>query len=319
MSTAWVPPRRAYHLRVFAVSLIVVLVCLVAFLVGVRMEAIMPATGVIAARGQQDVRASLGGLVELGWYEAEVTDGAVNVRVRVDRYGDGMAEPTRGPARAVRKRRLDEGPEIPPDKLRFHKLAAGDELWPGQILARIEPTALELELSRLKARLADLESAGKPAGEVQARIHTLRDQLAKATLTVPDQTNHWLVLKVHPEQGQALAAGEPIALVAPLDPATHQPKELTAILDVHERHTGDLVVGQAVRIYSTMYNQRLHGHAEARIERLEPLGEPTANGERRFRAVAAITEAPFALRVGSSFKAEIVIGRKQVYRIILEQ
>ena len=58
---------------------------------------------------------------------------------------------------------------------------------------------------------------------------------------------------------------------------------------------------------------------EKHIERLEPLGEPTANGERRFRAVAAITEAPFALRVGSSFKAEIVIGRKQVYRIILEQ
>ena len=74
-----------------------------------------------------------------------------------------------------------------------------------------------------------------------------------------------------------------------------------------------------MRIYSTMYNQRLHGHAEGRIERLEPLAEALPSGERRFRAVAVITAAPFALRVGSSFKAEIVIGRKQVYRIILEQ
>ena len=156
-------------------------------------------------------------------------------------------------------------------------------------------------------------------GEVQAQTQTLQAQLAKARVTVPDQTNHWLVLKVHPEQRQALAAGEPISLIAPLDPATRQPKELTAILDVQEKHMGELALGQEVRIYSTMYNQRLHGHAEGRIERLEPLGEPAASGERRFRAMAAVSATPFTLRVGSSFKAEIVVGRKQVYRIILEQ
>jgi hypothetical protein len=287
MSTAWVPPRRAYHLRVFAVSLILVLVCLVAFLVFVRMEAIVPATGVIAARGQQDLRAPFAGLVELGWYEGDVPEDGTPVRIRVDKYGDGVADPA--------------------------------ELWPGQILARVEPAQLELELSRLKARLADLESAGKPTGEVQVQIQTLRDQLAKAVLPVPDQTNHWLVLKVHSEQRQSVAAGEPMALIAPLDAATHQPKDLTAFLDVHEKHTGELSLGQPVRIYSTMYNQRLHGHALGRIERLEPLGEPAANGERRFRAVVAITDTPYLLRVGSSFKAEIVVGRKQVYRIILEQ
>src|SRR5437773_2632854 len=191
MSTAWVPPRRAYHLRVFAVSLIMVLVCLVGFLVFVRMEAIVPASGIIAARGQQDLRAPLAGLVELGWYEGDVPEDGTTLRIRVDKNGDGVADPARAPGRAVCRRRLDHGPEIPADKLRFHKLAAGDELWPGQIVARIEPTQLELEISRLKARLADLESAGKPAGEVQAQIQTLRDQLARAVVTVPDQTNHW--------------------------------------------------------------------------------------------------------------------------------
>ena len=38
-----------------------------------------------------------------------------------------------------------------------------------------------------------------------------------------------------------------------------------------------------------------------------------------WRAEASVTEAPFRLVPGSSFKAEIVVGRKPVYRIILEQ
>ena len=44
----------------------------------------------------------------------------------------------------------------------------------------------------------------------------------------------------------------------------------------------------------------------------------TAQGTRRFHALAPITRAPFALPLGSSFHAEISIGRKPVYRIILE-
>jgi hypothetical protein len=319
MSTASVPPRRAYHLRVFAISLVIVVVCLVAFLFGVRMEAIVPAAGVIGARDQQELRAPLGGLIELGWYEGELPQNGTPLRVRVDRHGNGVADPGHGGSRRVTQYRIDSGLEIPAENLRFHKLAAGDELWPGQICARIDSEKLELELTRLKARLADLESTKQPAAEVRTQIQTVQGELAKANIVVPDDTNHWLVLKVHPAARQAVAAGDPVALVAPLDPATHQPKALIALLDVQEKHTGELLPGQPVRIYSTMYNQRLHGHANGHIERLEPLAEPIAGGERHVRAVAAITAAPFTLRVGSSFKAEVVIGRKQVYRIILEQ
>jgi hypothetical protein len=282
VTTAWVPPRRTYHLRIFAVSLVIVVIALVAFLFLVRLEALMPATGVIAARGQEEVRAPAAGLVEPGWYEGA----AGKIRVRVDGQGKGVTEPGETAPLAVANYKLKNGATVDVNDLTFHKLTAGDELWPGQ-------------------PLADIRAA--------------EGNRVRAVLPVPAGANHWLVLKVYPDPRQAVAAGDPVALVAPLDPATHQPKSLVAILDVHEKHMGELEPGQAIRIFSSMYNQRLHGHADGVIERVEPLGEPLQGGERRFRAIAAVTTAPFTLRPGSSFKAEIIVGRKQVYRIILEQ
>jgi hypothetical protein len=91
-----------------------------------------------------------------------------------------------------------------------------------------------------------------------------------------------------------------------------------ARLDVEEKHWGAIAIGQPVRLHSGVHNHRLHGVAEGRIERLEPYGEATGHGERRFHALAAVTATPFALPLGSSFQAEVVVGRKLVYRVILE-
>jgi len=109
-----------------------------------------------------------------------------------------------------------------------------------------------------------------------------------------------------------------IATIVPVDPVTHQPIHLIARLEVDEKHLGDVAPGEAVRMVSSMYNHRLHGRAEARIDRIEPWGEPTNDGGRRFIVHAPITDSPFALPLGSSERAEIVVGRKLVYRIILE-
>jgi hypothetical protein len=73
-----------------------------------------------------------------------------------------------------------------------------------------------------------------------------------------------------------------------------------------------------VRIKSAVHNHRLHGHAEATIDRLEPAADTGADSDRRFHAQAPFTRVPFALPIGSSFQAEVVVGRKPVYRIILE-
>ena len=319
MSTPLISPRPIY-LRVFAISLGAVVLCLVGFLFGVRLEAVMPATGLIAAREQQDIRARLPGIIELGWHEGVLHQAkGRDLRIRVNNKGHGSTDPGQGTVQKIEYFKLADGRQILPAELTFHKLQAGDELWPGQEIGLIRADDLELNIRKLKARLEDLKSRGDPLMEVLAEHDALVERLNQAVIRVADSKNTWQVLKVHVSSFQAVQAGDAIALVAPLDPQTGQPRDLIAYLEVHETHAGELKPGQAVRLYGTMHSQRLHGHAEGKIESLEPLGEPGPNGDRHFRARALITQSPFVLRPGSTVKAEIVVGRKRVYRIILEQ
>lgn len=321
MSAGSVPPAKpAQHLKIFVVSLALIVICLVALLFAVRLEATVPATGFISARDQQDVRAPLFGLVELGWYEASVTqaDGSP-LKVRVDDQGNGMTEPGRQTSQPVHRYKLPGGLEVLAGELKFHALKAGDELWPGQVIAWIRNDDMDMQEHRLKARLEDLESRGQPGREVIVELNILRDRLNQSIIRAPLTREPWLVLKTFASSRQAVKPGDPITLIAPLDPVTRQPKELLATLTIDEQHAAEIEPGQIVRLTSTMYNQRLHGHAEGTIERLEPLAEQGPGGERLFRAQAVVTHSPYPLRPGSSFKADILIGRKPVYRIILEQ
>jgi hypothetical protein len=317
MSTLPGPPRPTYHLRTFAVCLALVVCCLAGFLFGVRLEAVAPATGVIVARDQQEIRARLGGLVEPGWYESHVPrrDGSRLV-VRLDGHGNGGNDPSGGPAQAVRRLQLADGSTLLREELRFHHLQPGDELWPGQVLATVYPVTVPGERQPAgdqapsRPVIPSPLSFGLPAGE--------QDGSDQAVLRAPPSAERWLVLDVRVAPFQAVRAGKVIATLAPLDVHTRQPRDLVARLDIDEKHLGPVTTGQTVHLYSNVYNHRLQGCAEARIERLEPWGKAAADGSRRFHAVAAVTHAPFPLPLGSTCKAEIVVGRKLVYRIILE-
>jgi hypothetical protein len=276
---------RTYYLRIFLICLLVVVVCLVGFLFGVRMEAVVPATGIIQARAQQDFRSPLTGLVEPGWHEAEVPSGSATLRVRLDSQGNGTTDPRTGPALPVRSWKLSDGRGLDQLTLRFHRLQPGDELWPGQVLAEVRTDEL---LPR------------------------------RAILRVPDTGDLWLALRVRVDRGQRTTAGDILATLAPLDPATRRPRHLIAHLDIDEKHLGDIAPGQTVRIYSTMFNPRHHGHATAVIDRIEPWGK-AAGATRQFHALAPLEDSPdLSLPLGSTFKAEIIVGRKPMYRIILE-
>jgi hypothetical protein len=306
-------------LCVFVVSLSVLLISLTGFLFGVRLEAVMPASAIVAARDQHDVRALVSGLIDPGWHEGLLpqTKGPP-LRLRLDDQGNGMADPAQSSAR-VREYRLADGRQVLPAEFTFHRIETGDVVWPGLVLGRIRSDELDVRLRTLKARLEDLDSRGESARETLVEYNSLRQRLEQAVVRVPAGADPWLVLKVHVLSMQAVKPGDPVVQIAPVDPQTHQPRQLIALLDVHEKHTGELTADQTVRLYATTHNQRLHGHAEGRLLRVEPLAELGSNGERHFRAQAAITHTPFPLRLGSTCKAEIVVGRKQVYRIILEQ
>jgi hypothetical protein len=320
MSTAWTPPRRAYHLRVFAVSLGLVVMVLAAFLFGVRMEAVKPANGIVTSRDLQEIRSLLSGLIEPGWYEAEVPDGDRVFGVRLDPQGDGITEPG-GDGRLVSRHRIVGGSPVQLESLRFHRLQSGDELWPGQPLATIRADEWRLQLKQIEERLREWQSSGNHEAE-QARARSeaelLRSHLSQTTLRVPETARMWLAVAVRASSLQAVEAGDVIATVVPIDPTSHQPLNLVARLEVDEKNLGDIALGQTAWLVSSMYNHRLHGRVEAKIERIEPWGEATPDGSRHYTIVAPIIESPFPMALGSSVKSEIVVGRKRVYRIILE-
>jgi hypothetical protein len=325
MPVPWIPPRRAYHLRIFVVSLTLVVIGLAAFLLGVRMEAVAPATGTITARDLCDVRTLLPGLIEPGWYESEVAvPGASPRRVRLDSQGNGLADPAGEVAGAVREYELrdaDRALRIQPESVRFHRLEPGDELWPGQLLAAVRADDWRFELKQIEDQLRMAEGSGNQAADsdrLRARRDALRHQLSEAQIHVPATGKLWLAVQVRVAPLQAVQPGDVIATIVPVDPESRQPLDLIARLEVDEKHCGDLAPGQIVHLQSDMHNHRLHGQAEARVERIEPWGEPATDGQRRYTVIAPVTQAPFPLALGSTVKAEVVVGRKVVYRIILE-
>lgn len=317
MTSSRVLPRRSYHLRVFAASLALVVLCLSGFLFGVSMEAVAPATGIITARDLREMRTLQGGLVEPGWHEGEISQPTGEVlHTRLDAQGDGVTDPAAGKSQPIRHYQLEDGRRLREDGLHFHRLQAGDELWPGQVLAAIRADDMRLRLRHLENQEDD--SSATDRTRLRLEQMRLRQQLEQAMLRVPAGSDPWLTLEVRAAPLQAVQAGDVIAVIVPIDPQTRQPRDLIARLDVPEKHFGDLRPRQLVRLYSAMHHQHLDGGAEAQIERLEPWGKPAADGERHFHALAPITRAPDFLPLGSSFKAEIVVGRKTVYRIILD-
>lgn len=325
MSTPWVPPPRSYHLRVFAVSLAIVLLSLAGFLFCVRMEAIAPATGTITARDLHELRSPTKGLVEPGWYEGEVPqDDGPPLRVRLDGQGNGVTDPERGGSQLVTHYELtlaEQRRRVTPAVLRFHPLRAGDELWPGQVVATLRPAEGQGRLEPLEPRMYRGDGATELVSAIdffRSPADRPRSPSAPAALRVPESGRLWMAVQAPLAPQQAVGPGDLIATVVPIDPETRRPLDLVALLEVDEKYWGEVAPGQTVRLASTMYNSRLHGHAEARIERLEPWGEEGDNGRRRFRAVAPVTQAPYPLWLGSSFQAEIVVGRKLVYRLVLE-
>lgn len=226
-------PRRFGHLRIFLVSLGVLVLGLAVFLFAVRMETTATAHGVVTARGQFEVRAPVAGVVEVGRWEKE----------------------------------------------RFVKLESGDKVRGGETIVTIQ---------------------------------------GAMTINAPADAPLWLGAGVHISQGQAVEAGQRLLTLVPLDLQTHQPRELLGRLEVGEEHIIEVQAGQTVRVSSNLYNERIHGKFSAVVERIEPLGFLAEDGKRRFHVVVALEDPPGPLLLGSGLKAEIVLGRKQVYRIILE-
>jgi hypothetical protein len=304
MSTVPMPPGRAFYIRIFSISLIVLVAALLSFLFGVRMEASIPATGVLQARDQQSLRAPVSGLVELGWFEGTMSDKKGQPSgFRLDAQGNGLARLGDGTTQPIQNYLLPGGTSVKTIPRQFHVLTTGDHLWPGQVLAWMQPGEAS------KPTSVTLPGKNLSPEQVPANSHGI---------LVPKQHALWQVLKVHAEPLAMVGAGQPLVTVAPIDPDTHEPVEVLAHLEIAEEVCAELEIGQVVRLSSNVFSPRLYGAAEGKLLVIEPLAEMHADGKRYFHATAVVTQSPFPLRLGSSVSGKIIVGRKTVYRIILE-
>ncbi len=142
--------------------------------------------------------------------------------------------------------------------------------------------------------------------------------IAGAEVKTPEDASLWLVAAVHVEKEEGVKAGQRLATLVPLDPQSREPRELLVRLEVHEEHAVEVEVGQSLRVTSNLYNERTNEPLAAVVERVEPLGSVNDQGKRVFTVVAKLEPTERHLLLGSSVKAEILLGRKPVWRIILE-
>lgn len=321
MTASWQPPSRMSHVRVFLLCLLLFVAFLAFLLFGARMEAVAPATGIVTARDLREVRTTLTGLIEPGWYEGQLNlPGVQAVAVRLDGQGNGTTDPAAGPVREITNYQARESGQrgnVARDSLRFHRLQAGDILWAGQVLGWLRIDEWRHELDILEATDDFFTPGGLPSPR-RIRRETLKNWLGQAVLRAPNQGQIWQAISVNPVPLQSVSAGDLVALLVPLDPETRQPRDLMVRLQIDEGHLADIAVGQLVHISSSVYNQRLYGSAEAVIERIEPWGELGFDNQRRYVAFATLRESAFHPPLGSTCQAKIVVGKKPVYRIILE-
>lgn len=241
MSSSPALASRPRHLRVFLISLGVLMVGLAVFIFGVSMEATATTRGHITASGLVEVRAPNAGRIVPDWR----------------------------------------------DKKRKEFPKPGDHLKKGRGLLAVQP-------------IPSMEGAAIPA------------------ISPPDDEELWLVAAVYVQPGEVVTAGQRLMTLVPLDPQTKEPRELLAMLEVNEEHAAEVKPKQKLRLVSNLFNERTHDKLEAEVVSVEPMAVMGDDGKRRYRVLARMEGHPSQLLLGSGVKAEIVLEKKTVYRIILE-
>ena len=118
--------------------------------------------------------------------------------------------------------------------------------------------------------------------------------------------------------GEPAAVGQVILKVVPVDGGEEKPRRQGVRLEISEMQVGDVAVGQPVRLASKMWPPRVHGYAKGVVARLEPMGLEGERNARKFVVHVDVSSSPFAMRLGSGVRGEIVTGRKPAWQIILE-
>lgn len=173
-----------------------------------------------------------------------------------------------------------------------------------------------LELRARQSGILTLEPGMEP-GTTHDSVPFAR--LGGQSLVLPSLgAGKWLVVETPVASGESVAIGQVVLKVVPVDGTEDKPRRQGVRLEVGESQVGDVAVGQSVRLASQMWPPRVHGYAMGVVARLEPMGLEGERNARKFVVHVDVSSSPFALRLGSGVRGEIVTGRKPAWQIILE-
>jgi len=175
-----------------------------------------------------------------------------------------------------------------------------------------------LTLRASRAGLVMLKDPVAAAGTTLNGGQPLTTGESTVPILVPNSHARWLVLELLIGDGQRVQEGDIVATLVPIDPESGALQGIVFRLEIEEKNVGAIEPGQEVRLSSNMYPHRTHGLAKGVVERLEPMGVAGPNGSRLFHGWVRVTESPFPIKLGSSVHAEVVLGKKRTYQIILE-
>lgn len=159
----------------------------------------------------------------------------------------------------------------------------------------------EAGVARILAEVAVLENQSKRT----------KEQLSRYRITAPVSGR---VVQVAKRQGEPVSQGELVMEVA-------AGEERRVFLRVPERDIVKIEKGQTVHVYSALFPYRQYGIAEGGVYMVQNWAETGATDSpvvgRSYEVRAYVTKAPYILPLGSSVQGEILVGKKQIYRILL--
>jgi hypothetical protein len=133
-----------------------------------------------------------------------------------------------------------------------------------------------------------------------------------------NQPRHLAIAECGVRPGEAVQAGQKLATLVALRSPEGDVENPLVRAEFDEKQFAEVKVGQAVRIKSSMYPSRTHGHAEGVVSSVQPVGVVGERGRRKFVAEVKVNQSPFRLLHGSSVEVEVLLGRKETFRVILE-
>jgi len=205
-------------------------------------------------------------------------------------------------------------------------LTSGQEL--ADARAQVALARVEVAMAQRRQQLVEAGLGNAILREAEARVARIRTELelmerplerarellSRCRITAPQDG---LVVRAGKLPGESVSRGELLMVLTPND-------ERRIFFRVPERDIVKVKPDQEVRLYSQLYPYRQYGVAEGTVYRVEnwaaaqELASP-GGGERRYEVRTRVTYCPYPgpLPLGSSVQGEILVGKKQIYRVLL--